>query len=91
MNQDAALTIIGIADQLTGRFGAAGGGHPAIREAIDALGVYEDVNEATEAFARSFLHTHFDTGLNINTWAGAKDWLDTVFVDFDTITVPGDW
>lgn len=95
MNQTTALTIIALAgmsaDSLGLRFGGAGGGPGDVRDAIDALGVYETVNAETDKFARSFLHLHFDTGINLNRWDGAKEWLDTIFVDFDQISVPGGW
>lgn len=91
MNQETALILIRHADDLGAEFGSAGGGPAVLRQAIDALGVYANVSAAADEFARSFLHCHFDTGINLNMWRGAKEWLDTIFVDFDTITVPGNW
>lgn len=93
MNQTTALNIIENVDTDGPSIGGSHFGYEpgGVRDSIDALGIHDDVNEQTDLFARSFLHLHFDTGINLNHWVGAKEWLDTVFVDFDSITVPGRW
>lgn len=95
MNHAQALDTLNDAQRIVYRtgedFGGAGGGPTEVRQAVNRLDAKPGTPDATARFARDLLHCHFDTGLNLNGFTNGKAFLDTVFIDFDTIDLPGGW
>lgn len=95
MNNQEALEVIqdarNIANDDEDYFGGAGGGPSIVRHAVNRLDAKPGTPDAQARFARDILHTHFDTGLDMTMFVNGKAFLDTIFVDFDTIDLPGGW